>query len=466
MSIRKSNLMISLLISAIGACAGSVSLAAQTQPYRTSFVWLGPGQPGVLYEPRALGPKAGIGVFAMHDNGDYLGSNPGNPCAPLATRGYRVLCANSTTAKDGFVSDDDTDKLMLNVKAGVSYLRNLKGIRKVVLFGHSGGGEMMAAYQNIAENGARVCQGPEKLIRCPNSLDGMPVPDGIMLIDAVLGAPVTTLISLDPAVVDEEGGKALNPDLDIYNPKNGFDPKGSTYSDEFKSTFFAKEGERMNALIAKALDRLAKIEAGTGRYTDDEPFIIPGAFGLQNKLNSEDVSLQAHTRNAWPLLHADGSVTTEVIRSVRVPRGASSPTPSLARGTTTTTVRRFLNTFAIRTTPGYGYDASTISGIDWKSSYADEIDSIEGIAKPLLQMGMTGSYEYFWSEIARDHAKSVDKTLAYVEGALHSFAPCTQCALAKGLPADHYGDTIKTLYDYVDKWLSKPGRFIAEGTRR
>jgi pimeloyl-ACP methyl ester carboxylesterase len=443
-----------------GLCAASAAMAADG--YKTTFVWLGPGMPGVLYEPLALGSKADIGVFAMHDNGDYLSPNPANPCAPLATRGYRVLCANSTTSKSGFVSDDDTDKLMLNVKSGVAYLRHLDGVRKVVLFGHSGGGEMMAAYQNIAENGARICQGPEKLVKCSESLDGMPAADGIMLIDAVLGAPVTTLISLDPAVIDEEGGKALNPELDIYNPKNGFNPAGSTYSAEFKTRFFARQGERMNQLIAKALDRLAKIEAGNGRYTDDEPFIIPGAYGLQNKLNSEDLSLQAHTRNAWPLMHADGSVTTEIIHSVRVPRGASSPTPSLARGATMTTVRRFLNTFAIRTTAGYGYDASAISGIDYKSSYADEVDSIEGIARPLLQMGMTGSYEFFASEIARDHAKSADKTLVYVEGALHSFAPCTKCAIAKELPADHYGDTIKILYDYIDKWLGKPGRFLTE----
>jgi hypothetical protein len=293
----------------------------------------------------------------------------------------------------------------------------------------------------------------------------MPASDGIMLIDSVLGAPVTTLISLDPAIVDEGDGQRLDPDLDMFNPVNGFDPKGSTYSQEFKARFFARQGARMNELIAKAMDRLEKIQAGKGHFSDDEPLIIPGAYGLQNKLNSQDLTLMAHTRNAWPLLHADGSSTTEIIRSVRIPRNTASPSASLAYGAITTTVKRFLSTYAIRTTEGYFYDAASIKGIDYKSSYADEIDSIEGITKPLLQIGMTGSYEFFNSEIVREHAKSADKTLAYVEGALHSFAPCTECALAKGLPATYYGNTMKTLYDYVDKWLGRPGRFLAEGAR-
>jgi hypothetical protein len=438
---------------------------AMAQNYKTTFVSLAHGQPGVLYEPLTPGPKANIGVFAMHDNGDYLSSRPSDPCGQLAARGYRVLCANATSSKSGFFSDDDWDKLMLNVKAGVAYLRNYPAVRKVVIFGHSGGGEMMAAYQNIAENGVKVCQGPEKLVKCPDSLAGMPPADGVMLIDSVLGGPVSTLISLDPAVVEEDNGQSLNPELDMYNPKNGFNPKGSTYNDEFKARFFAAEGERMNQLIAKALDRLQKIEAGKGRFADDEPFIIPGANGVQNKLNAQDLSLQAHTRNAWPLLHADGRVTTEIIHSVRTPRFTQSLTPSLARGAITTTVRKFLSTWAIRTTKEFHYDATSIYGLDYKSSYAVELDSIEGIAKPLLQMGMTGSYEFFASEIVREHAVSADKTLAYVEGATHGFTPCKECAVAKGLPENYYGDTIKTLFNYIDGWLSKPGRFITEESK-
>ncbi|HUO23391.1 MAG TPA: hypothetical protein VMU59_12810 [Caulobacteraceae bacterium] len=450
--------------SALAALAAALTLAAagasQAQPlYRTTFVSLAQGQAGLVYTPLTPGAKARIGVFAMHDNGDYFSASPGNPCVQLAQRGYTVLCSNATSSKSGFFSDDDLDKLLLNVKAGVAWLRKDTAVDKVVIFGHSGGGEMMAAYQNIAENGVKACQGPEKLIKCSDALADMPAADGVMLIDSVMGGPVSTLISLDPAVTDEDSGAAIDPSLDMYNPANGFKPSGSTYSAAFETRFFAAEGARMNRLIDKAEARLKLIEAGKGRFADDEPFLIPGSNGAQNRLNAQDLGLMAHTKAAWPLLHADGTVTNEVIYSVRVPRSKESPTPSLAHGAIQTTVKEFLRTWAIRS-DGWRYDATAFHGLDYASSYGDEIDSIQGITKPLLQMGMTGSYEYFAAEQVREHARSQDKTLAYVEGALHTFEPCKPCAVAKGLPADHYGDTVKTLFDYVDGWLSKPGRFI------
>lgn len=413
----------------------------------------------MLHEPRTPGAKAAIGVVVMHTNADYLRPFPANPCAQLAQRGYRVLCANTSASKSGFWNDGDIDKLLLNVKAGVVYLRAHQAVRKVVLFGHSGGGAMMAAYQNIAQNGVKACQGAEKLIKCVDALADMPAADGLMLIDSVLGGPVTALWSLDPAVVDENDAQKLAPELDMFNPANGFKPDGSTYSQAFKARFFAQQSARMNKLIATAQARLALIEAGKGRFKDDEPMIIAGMNGAHNKLNTQDLGLQARTMNPWPLLHADGSVTTEIIHTVRVPRVIQT-TPSLAGGGLTTTVRKFLNTWAIRTTLDYGYDATSISGVDFTSSYANAIDSIAGITTPLLQVAMTGSHEFFASEFIRQHAKSADKTLAYVEGAKHDFMPCTECAVAAGMPANHYGDTLKTLFDYVDVWLSKPERFL------
>jgi hypothetical protein len=446
---------VTLLALLLGALSSSLCAA---QEYKTTFLPLARGVPGLLYEPASPGSKASIAVLVMHPNDDNLTPGPANACVNLAKRGYRALCANTSSTKSGFQSDGDQDKWLLNVKAAMTYLRNKSEVKKVVLFGHSGGGAMMASYQNIAEHGLPACQGPEKLIKCSDALAGMPPADGVMLIDSSLGTPGSVLLSIDPAVADEDGGQKLDPALDIYNPANGYQPKGSHYSDQFKARFFARQAERMNRLIAKALARLAKIEAGQGRFTDDEPFVIAGAAPVANKLNSQDLGLAAHTRNAWPLLHADGRITNEIVRSVRVATAPVS-SASLARGSMNTTVRHFLSTFAVRAAPGYGYDASNLHGIDYHSSYAISLNGVEGITKPLLQMGMTGSYEFFYAETLRDKAASSDKTLAYVEGAVHGFTPCTECALARGLPPNAYGDTVKTLYDYMDAWLSKPGRF-------
>jgi hypothetical protein len=449
----KSSLVLALLLLA------SVGQAATPVEYKTTFEWLAPGVPGVLYEPAKPGAKATIAVFAMHPDGDYLRPGPTNTCMQLAMRGYRALCANAATSKAGIMSDMNQDKLTLNVKAGVEFLRKAPGVRTVVLFGHSGGGAMMAAYQNIAENGLKACQGPEKLIKCPDTLAGLPAADGVMLIDSSMGMPGSNMLSIDPSASDDGSGMGVIPELDMYNPANGFNPKGSSFSPEFSARFFAAQRDRMNRLIAKAEERLAKIKAGGGQFTDDEPFIVAGAIPRENKLNEQDVRLLSQTKEAWPLLHANGRVTNEIIHSVRVPKSEKSPTP-LSVNALVTTVRGFLSTFSVRALPDFRIEATGVYGVDFNSSYGATYNSIEGISKPLLQMGFTGSYEFSFAEGARARAnKATDKTLAYVEGAIHGFVPCKECALAKGLPADYYGDTIKTLYDYIDGWLSKPGRF-------
>jgi hypothetical protein len=444
--------LISVLILVLSFCLVS---PLQAQNYKTTYVKLGNGVPGVFYEPLNPGAKAEVAIMHMHNGADILASTP---CIELAKRGYRILCANASNSKSGFMSDMDEDTMILNLKLGMAYLRHDPDVKKVILMGHSGGGGLAAAYQNIAENGVKVCQGPEMLVKCPDTLAGLPAADGLILLDSTYSQAVSTMLSLDPAVVHSDSGQDLDPSLDMFNPANGYNPKGSTYSEEFKKRFFAKQSETMNQLIAKAEERLALIEAGKGEYVDDEPFLIH-SNPSGNQLFQQDLSLWSHTRKAWPLLHPDGTISTEIVHTVRVPTGGKSRTPSLERGAIRTTVRAFLSTFAVRTTNDFGYEGSTIHGIDFQSNYANTVGALEGVHVPLLQMGNTGSNEYFMAETAREHAKSSDKTLAYVEGSVHGFTPCTKCALAQGKPAGYYGDTVKTVFDYVDGWLSKPGRF-------
>ena len=427
---------------------------AQYQPTKTTFVSLGRGVPGVLYEPVTPVANSQIGVLVMHSGGDYLRFSA---CTELSKRGYRVLCANTSTTKSGFTDDTSTERIVLDAKPGVAFLRNYPGIRKVVLFGHSGGGGLMSSYQNIAENGVKACQGPEKIVKCSDRLAGLPPADGLMLVDSNFGPGAMMLFSIDPAVANEDNALALNPELDVYNPKNGFRPAGSAYSDEFIRKFLQQEGRRNNQLIQKALERLAAINAGKGRFSDDEPFIVPGANyrGANNLMFSQDIHVWAHTRKPWPLLRGDGSTVTGIVPSVRVPENLRSNSSSLEAGGLTTTVRRFLGTFALRVTGDYGYDQDTIRGIDWTSSYSGPPGNVEGVTVPLLTMGMTGHWEFMAAETIFEHARSADKTLVYVEGATHMYTPCTKCEKSPG----QFGDTVKTTYDYIDNWLSKKGRF-------
>ena len=105
------------------------------------------------------GAKAGIGVYVMHMSADYLQFSA---CTELSQRGYRVLCANGSGSKVALDTDLNVDRSLLDAKLGVAWLRRLPGVRKVVLFGHSGGGVLMSSYQAIAEGGlaamrTRVC---------------------------------------------------------------------------------------------------------------------------------------------------------------------------------------------------------------------------------------------------------------------------------------------------------------------
>ncbi len=429
-------------------------LAAADAPSQT-FIHLDRGEPAVLYTPAVKGPKSHIAVFVMHSTGDYLSFSA---CTELSQRGYTVFCVNNATDKSGTFDDGILDDILLQVKTGITWLRHDAEVGTIVLLGHSGGATVMTAYQDIAENGVAVCQDARKIHKCPDSLAGLPAADGVVLADANWGIAEMTLFSIDPAVVDETTGRRLNPDLDMYNPANGFDPKGSHYSAAFEQRFLAAEGARNDAILMRAQDRLAAIGAGQGAYDDDEPFIVPGAslLGGNNKLFTQDTRLLSHTQRSWPLLKADGTVVTGIVHTVRVPENMTNLSRSMKAGALKTTVRNYLNNYAIRVTPEFGYDEDTIHGVDWTSTYASVPGNVEGIRKPLLALGMTGHWEGLAAETAYDHAAGADKSLAFVEGATHLYTPCQPCEATPG----QFGDTVKTTYDYIDRWLAKPGRFL------
>jgi hypothetical protein len=243
----------------------------------------------------------------------------------------------------------------------------------------------------------------------------------------------------------------------MFNPKNGFNPAGSHYSQAFIHKFQAAQAKRESELIDLALSRLAAIKAGKSEYSDNEPFIIAGASSGANKLHATDMSLFAHTQKAWPLVHADGSVTTEIVHSARVPTLLQDPTRSMMGGSLRTTVVSFLETYAVRVTADYGYGEDTaLHGVVWNSNWTDNTGNVEGITVPFLTIGNTGSFEASCAETIHNHVKSVDNSLAYIEGATHGYSTCKKCEKTPG----QFGDTIKTLYDYADEWLSKSGRFI------
>ncbi|KAL4902904.1 hypothetical protein BDW74DRAFT_169193 [Aspergillus multicolor] len=388
----------------------------------------------------------------MHAEQDYTTFYP---CSELPARGYTTLCLNNAQSKTGLMNDLDFETMMANVDTGVSFLRTLDGIDKVIIWGHSGGGAMMAAYQDIAENGASACNGTEKIYPCSSAMDDLEPADGVLLIDANYGLSTMALLSLNPAI------DPANETLDLYSPSNGWTDDGANYTNSFVSTFYGGVARRWNSILDDALARNELIASGNGSYTDDVGLVIADAnyIGFNNKIISQDPNFLSHTVHKWPLLHKDNKTTNEIVHTVRVASaGIPSDKSNFYDGALKTTVTRFLSTFAIRIVPEeLSVHATGITGVQWNSSQTAPEASVAGISVPLLTMGNTGHYEYLNAEkLYLAAGKTQDKSIAFVEGAQHTIETCTQCENYPG----EFGDTIKTAFDHMDLWLGKSGRFI------
>lgn len=392
---------------------------------------------GMLYTPQEAGPRSRVGIVLMHSDGDYLEFIP---ASALAERGYTVLAAN--------VSDNrrPLDEKLPDVKIAVQALRQKSGIEKVVLLGHSGGATLMSAYQAAAENGVQIFRDPGRVIPMAD-IGELPAADAVMLLDPNFGNGAMTLLSLDPAITDESTGMFRDPELDLFNPKNGYSPEGCHYGEAFVHRFVQAQGQRMNRLIRHAQERIALIESGKGRYIDDEPFCIPGAsqIGPNNKLFPQMVNYFSHTRDSHDHIHADGTVTRETVVCVRSARKPLNSADRMGFGGLNTTVRNFLRSSAVRVFDDFHYDETTLYGVDWDSSFCCTTGNVRHISVPMLLMGMTGGYEYIAAEHAwREAVCCTDKTCTFVEGANHVFRPTDE----------KYGDTVGRCFDYVDRWLT------------
>ena len=409
-------------------------------PIRDTYVIIGGGMEHmrcVLYEPVSPVERSEVGVVIIHSDEDY---STFNIAGELAKRGYRTLAGQVTDQRSTL------DAKMLDIKHAVEMLKALPGVKKVVLMGHSGGATLMSAYQGAAEQGVAAYRAENKLYKCTLQEELIPA-DAVMFLDSNFGNGAMTLFSVDPAVIEEGNGVKLDPELDAFNPQNGFDPEGSHYSDAFIRKFCAAQRERNNAIIRRALDRLALIEQGKGNYLDDEPFAVTGAaqMMMMNKLIPQDARLLSHTKKPFTLLHKDGSSSTEIIRSVRKPHGGHQPTPRLW-ACENSTVRSYLSNRAVFAGEDYLIGEDGATGVQWDDTYNCTLGNVKNIAVPTLIMGMTGSFEYLASETIYENSASADKTVAFMEGASHNFD-------ARGRE-DEFGDTQKVVFDYCDQWMS------------
>jgi hypothetical protein len=178
---------------------------------------------------------------------------------------------------------------------------------------------------------------------------------------------------------------------------------------------FRAQAVRMNRLIDQALGKLRAIEGGKYYYNDDDAFMIHQTEGA--RLAEMDLTIHSGTLKPQKLLKNDGTIVTEVIKSVRAPNpGNTKRAKSFQEGSKLLTVKSFLGTRAIRA-------KHSMDDIDYCSNNNSTPCHLQKITVPILILGMGGHYFLRDNEIHYEVSASSDKEYIVIEGASTESAP-------------------------------------------
>jgi pimeloyl-ACP methyl ester carboxylesterase len=190
---------------------------------------------GLYHTPAQGRPKTAF--IATHYNVDfsehYLGPY-------LAERGYGFLGWNTRfRGAEGFFL---LEHALIDIGAGVRWLREEAGVEQVILLGNSGGGSLMGAYQSQALG---VTMTPTPDLKLPDALHDLQPGDRYVSLCAHLGRPEVLTDWFDPSVTDETDPASVDERLNMYNPEHG-----PPYSAEFIERYRAAQVARNDRITA------------------------------------------------------------------------------------------------------------------------------------------------------------------------------------------------------------------------
>ncbi len=332
---------------------------------------------GLLWRAPAGVKEKKTAVILTHPRGDF---SVHYACPLLAAAGYATL---------GFATrylNNDTDCLhencVIDVKAAADEMRR-RGYKHVVLLGNSGGGSLMALAQKDTGCG-----------------------DGWIGVAAHPGEGVFMAHVIDPSVADENDPFSVVPELDMYNPDNGWKPWPNpvTYDRTWLSRYRAAQIERIARIDAVAKTSIADANSARDRL---------GAIDKHADLRSYRDARQRAVHTKYMVIYrtlADPVYLDLSIEADERPMGSlfAFPDPfdsNYGRGglARTMTARGWLSTWSALSSP------------------AKLADTMPHVKVPTLILHPTADTEIRVREALeiRDNAGSDDTTYVEMKGALH-----------------------------------------------
>ena len=380
---------------------------------------------GILYLPATGKPRTV--VIMAHPRADFSThySIPYWVAAGFAAFGLNTRYLNN----DSMMLHEN---LLLDLAAGIRFLREEEGFEKIVMLGNSGGGSSVRVlrFASAHARGNRVAAPPAGGPPDLNKFD-LPAADGYIVLAAHPGQGMVLMSCLDAAVVDESDPLASDAALDMYDERNGFEtpPAESRYSKDFIERY---RSGTARAMRANRRDRAAPCRGRRTWPRCDACARLRGVERGQSQLLARR-AMAPHYMVVYRT-QANPELSRSVDRSVGTRRGidhlaATRPGELLA-------VRPWPNRNARRV------------AIDLVRLVVVREDgaNLPKVTVPTLVVGANGDQDIFISDVRGEFEASgaSDKTLAFIEGADHFMR-------AGGAKA-HLGDPRPRLMKVLTDW--------------
>ncbi len=309
-----------------------------------------------------------------------------------------------------YLNNDATmlhENLMLDLAAGMRFLRDEAGFERIVMLGNSGGGSLFAYYdaQARAPKGERIASPPGGGAPDLNRFD-LPTADGFIALAAHPGQGVVLIGSMDAAVVDESDPLASDPALDMYDARNGFrtPPEPSHFSADFIARYRAAQRARVTRIDAIARRHITEAENARAAMRSDGFKSAPADYRHFMERRAMAPRMMAVYRTQANPNYLDLSLDA----SERAVGSIISPRPDLAN----------YHVFGLGRIVTPDAWLSTWSGL---SSYAQMASNLPRVTVPTLVVGANADQDIFLSDVRAQYEASGarDKQIAFVEGADH-----------------------------------------------